>query len=107
MLQQLNSDLDTIQNESVKRKYESLHDGEAPTNATKVNTIEVDYLEQKRVEFSEKLFQKVDERINDLDKFIKEGKSEQTSVPGKSENSEERMIDVMISSMDLESVRNV
>jgi hypothetical protein len=69
-----------------------------------VNKIEVHYLEKKLGEFGEKLFQKVDERINNLEKFVKEGKSEQTSVPDKSDNSEERMIDVMMSSMDLESV---
>ena len=35
---------------------------------------EVDYLEKKLGEFGEKLFQKVDKRTNDRDKFVKEGK---------------------------------
>ena len=62
-------------------------------------------MHKKMVEIEEKICKKVDERMDGIEKLVKD-KSEKVKAPESHENKHEQMVDVLMASIDLENVEN-
>ena len=91
------------ENLAEKRKQESSADDDMEGPEPKQSKIEADYLHKKMVEFEEKICKKIDERMDSIEKLVKD-KSEKVKAPDSHENKHEQMVDMLMASMDLENV---